>query len=102
MSAFADADILTMLVDSPDSVTFGGVTAKCWMDDATEVVNDGRYGVGAVADAIWILVQTSKFPSTKIGDTGQLIQPSGTTNIKVVDRQKLDEGAVTRLQVQNA
>lgn len=96
MSTFADADILNMLLDSPDSVTIDGVTAKCWEDDGSEVVEDRHYGPGTIAEAIWIVVQTSKFPTAKIGDAGTL----NSTPVKIIDRIKLDDGGITRLKVQ--
>lgn len=91
---FQDADIISMMKDSPSSLTAGEVTAKVWLDSADELILQGG-AKGVVGKDFVVTIQTSQFPNLKIGDTPTL---DGTT-YRVRDRAQIGDGALTKLHL---
>jgi hypothetical protein len=91
--AFRDADIPTLLADMGIAVTVGGVAGIGLLDEADEIiVQDGSRG-GVVMLASTLTVQTSAFPTVKIGDPIVI----GSTNFTVRERLREGDGGLTKL-----
>jgi len=98
MSAFLDDDIDTMLDDSPDSMTFSGVTKNVWLDDSDEVQLDanGNY-TGQVIRIVVATYRTSHFPGLKIGAVVTINSTGGSKNYRVQNRLGESDRATSKV-----
>jgi hypothetical protein len=92
--AFGDADIPALLVDFGIPVIVGAVSGnKGILDEADQIlVQDASRGEVVVL-ATTLTVQTSAFPSVKIGDAVS----AGGKNFTVRERLREGDGALTKL-----
>lgn len=91
--AFGDADIPALMADMGIAVTVGGVGGVGLLDEADQIlVQDSNRGE-VVATATTLTIQTSAFPSAKIGDA----VIAGGRNFTVRERLRESDGGLTKL-----
>jgi hypothetical protein len=91
--AFGDADIPALMADMGIAVTVGGVGGIGLLDEADQIlVQDVNRGE-VVATATTLTIQTSAFPSAKIGDAIIV----GSKNFTVRERLRESDGGLTKL-----
>lgn len=91
--AFGDADIPALMGDMGIAVTVGGVAGIGLLDEADQIlVQDANRGE-VVATATTLTIQTSAFPSAKIGDAVIV----GSKNFTVRERLRESDGGLTKL-----
>lgn len=90
---YRDADIPAILADFGVAVVVGAANGKGIVDyvDAVTLKENGIGGV--INKAITVMVQTSAFPTAKVGDA---VTVDGTT-YTVRERLQLTDGATTHL-----
>jgi hypothetical protein len=92
-AAFGDGDIPALLADMGIAVTIGGVGGIGLLDEGDEIlVNDAERGQVVVL-ATTLSVQTTKFPTMKIGDAVVI----GSKNFTVKQRLRIGDGGLTKL-----
>src|SRR5712664_673843 len=91
--AFGDADIPALMKDMGIAVTVGGVGGIGLLDEADQIlVQDVNRGE-VVATATTLTIQTSAFPTAKIGDTVSV----GGKSFTVRERLRESDGGLTKL-----
>jgi hypothetical protein len=91
--AFGDADIPALLADFGIPIIVGGVGGKGILDEADQIlVQDSNRGE-VVATATTLTIQTSAFPTAKIGDA----VTAGGKNFTVRERLREGDGGLTKL-----
>jgi hypothetical protein len=91
--AFGDADIPALMKDMGIAVTVGGVGGIGLLDEADQLlVQDVNRGE-VVATATTLTIQTSAFPSAKIGDAVVV----NSRNFIVRERLRESDGGLTKL-----
>jgi hypothetical protein len=91
--AFGDADIPALLADTGVAVTVGAVAGIGLLDEADEIIVQDVNRGGVVMLASTLTVQTSAFPTVKIGDAVVI----GTANFTVRERLREGDGGLTKL-----
>jgi hypothetical protein len=95
--AFGDADIPALMADMGIAVIVGVVAGIGLLDEADQImVQDSERG-GVVVLATTLTVQTSAFPTAKIGDAVVI----GSTNFTVRERLREGDGGLTKLLLGN-
>lgn len=93
--AFRDADIPSLLADMGIAITIGGVAGVGILDEADQIqVQDINRGQ-VVALVTTITVQTSAFPSIKIGDAVVI----GAKSFTVRERLREGDGGLTKILI---
>jgi hypothetical protein len=91
--AFGDADIPALMADMGIRVTVGGVDGIGLLDEADQIlVQDVNRGE-VVATATTLTIQSSAFPTVKIGDAVAV----GSKNFTVRERLRESDGGLTKL-----
>jgi hypothetical protein len=91
--AFGDADIPAIMKDMGIAITVGGVGGIGLLDEADQLlVQDANRGE-VVATATTLTIQSSAFPSVKIGDAVSV----GSKNFTVRGRLRDSDGGLTKL-----
>ena len=91
--AFGDADIPALMKDMGIAVTVGGVAGIGLLDEADQIlVQDVNRGE-VVATATTLTIQSSAFPSVKIGDAVTV----NSRNFTVRERLRESDGGLTKL-----
>jgi hypothetical protein len=91
--AFGDADIPALMKDMGIAITVGGVGGIGLLDEADQIlVQDASRGE-VVATATTLTIQSSAFPSVKIGDAVVI----GSKNFTVRERLRESDGGLTKL-----
>jgi hypothetical protein len=91
--AFGDADIPALMADMGIAITVGGVSGVGLLDEADQIlVHDDQRGE-VVATATTLTVQSSAFPSCKIGDAVVV----NAKNFTVRERLRESDGGLTKL-----
>ena len=91
--AFGDADIPALMADMGIAVTVGGVAGIGLLDEADQIlVQDSQRGE-VVATATTLTIQTSAFPTAKIGDAVIV----GGKNFTIRERLRESDGGLTKL-----
>jgi hypothetical protein len=91
--AFGDADIPALMADMGIAITVGAVAGIGLLDEADQIlVQDVNRGE-VVATATTLTIQSSAFPSAKIGDAVAV----GSKNFTVRERLRESDGGLTKL-----
>ena len=91
--AFGDADIPALMADMGIAITIGSVSGIGLLDEADQIlVQDVNRGE-VVATATTLTIQSSAFPSAKIGDAVAV----GSKNFTVRERLRESDGGLTKL-----
>ena len=91
--AFGDSDIPTLMADMGIAITVGGVAGIGLLDEADQIfVQDAQRGQ-VIATATTLTVQSSAFPTVKVGDTVAV----GGKNFTVRERLRESDGGLTKL-----
>lgn len=90
MSAFRDSDIDTMLADSPDEITIGAVTNKCWVDTRDEIAEEEHLIIRRMIATL----KVSDFPALAKNVAASL---NGVSGYKVQNFLLHDDGALAEV-----
>jgi hypothetical protein len=91
--AFGDADIPALMADMGIAITVGGVDGIGLLDEADQIlVQDVNRGE-VVATATTLTIQSSAFPTVKIGDAVAV----GSKHFTVRERLRESDGGLTKL-----
>lgn len=91
--AFGDADIPTLMADMGIPITAGGVAGIGLLDEADQIfVQDATRGE-VIATATTLTVQSSAFPTVKVGDAVVV----NAKNFTVRERLRESDGGLTKL-----
>ncbi len=93
MVFFEEADIDTVLADSPDVITIASVTEPCLFDDHEEIALEQDGGGGQVVRVTVAQVKTTAFPNVKGDDPVQV----NSIEYKVWRALVQDDKATTKL-----
>lgn len=97
-TAFGDSDLATLLADMAVAVTIGGAAGMGLLDEADEVlVQDADRGEVVVLMTT-LTVRTTDFPAAAIDQAVAI----GSRNFTVRQRQRLGDGALTKLMLGNS
>ena len=91
--AFGDSDIPALMADMGIAVTVGGVAGIGLLDEADQIMVQDLNRGEVVATATTLTVQTSAFPTAKIGDA----VVAGGKNFTVRERLRESDGGLTKL-----
>jgi len=90
---FGDADLPAMMADFGVPVTVGTVAGLGILNEADEIlVQDATRG-GVTVLMTTVTVQTTKFPTMKIGDA----VVAGSVSFTIRERLRVGDGALTKL-----
>ena len=91
---FGDSDVPALFADMGVPITVGGVAGLGLVDDADQIlVQDVNRGQVVVL-ATTVTVQTSAFPTAKIGDVVAIV---GGASFTIRERLRVGDGALTKL-----
>jgi hypothetical protein len=93
IAAFRDADIPALLADMGIAIVVGGVSGTGLLDEADQILVQDGSGGQVVVMATTVTIQTSAFPSAKIGDAVSI----GSKNFTVRERLRIGDGGLTKL-----
>jgi hypothetical protein len=91
--AFGDSDIPTLMKDMGIAITVGGVAGIGLLDEADQILVQDVSRGEVVATATTLTVQSSAFPTCKIGDA---VVANGK-NFTVRERLRESDGGLTKL-----
>lgn len=91
--SFGDADIPALMADMGIPVTVGGVAGVGLLDEGDEILVQDAVRGQVVVLATTVTVQTSAFPSMKIGDA----VVAGSKTFTIRERLRIRDGALTKL-----
>jgi hypothetical protein len=91
--AFGDSDIPALMADMGIAVSVGGVAGVGLLDEADQILVQDQNRGEVVATATTLTIQTSAFPSAKIGDAVVI----GSKNFTVRERLRESDGGLTKL-----
>lgn len=91
--AFGDSDIPALMADMGIAVTVGAVDGVGLLDEADQILVQDLNRGEVVATATTLTIQTSAFPSAKIGDAVVI----GSKNFTVRERLRESDGGLTKL-----